>query len=174
MLLNYDDDSGVDLFEKIPQSKRVKRERRHTISTVTDYSPPLSNGAYTCASASTSPVPSKLRCVNDANDRPKPSKSSGCFPNSLKTDQTTANLKRIVVSQTDKVHICTVAGCDMRFKRLEHLKRHHRIHTMERPFSCSFPGCGKAFSRQDNLRQHTRTHQRQNTRSRRHVRQQTL
>ncbi|ORX90577.1 hypothetical protein K493DRAFT_150555, partial [Basidiobolus meristosporus CBS 931.73] len=59
-----------------------------------------------------------------------------------------------------KIHLCTVAGCDMRFKRLEHLKRHHRIHTMERPFSCSYPGCGKAFSRQDNLRQHTRTHQR--------------
>ena len=39
---------------------------------------------------------------------------------------------------------------------MEHLKRHVRSHTMERPFQC--PRCNKKFSRQDNLNQHIRIH----------------
>ncbi|ORY06344.1 hypothetical protein K493DRAFT_150909, partial [Basidiobolus meristosporus CBS 931.73] len=58
-----------------------------------------------------------------------------------------------------KNHICTVSGCKMRFKRLEHLKRHMRVHTLERPFTCTFIGCHKTFSRRDNLGQHMRTHE---------------
>ncbi|KAI8065954.1 hypothetical protein BC940DRAFT_218051, partial [Gongronella butleri] len=59
-----------------------------------------------------------------------------------------------------KVHTCPVPQCLRRFKRLEHLKRHMRIHTLERPFACSFPNCNKTFSRSDNLSQHMKTHQR--------------
>lgn len=44
--------------------------------------------------------------------------------------------------------------CRMVFTRSEHLARHVRKHTGERPFRCH---CGKAFSRLDNLRQHAQT-----------------
>lgn len=57
-----------------------------------------------------------------------------------------------------KIHQCMELGCGMKFRRAEHLKRHGRVHTMERPFSCTFPGCLKTFSRSDNLNQHARIH----------------
>ncbi|CAO3576723.1 unnamed protein product [Absidia cylindrospora] len=65
------------------------------------------------------------------------------------------SLSHTINSVTDggqqKSHVCPVTQCQRRFKRLEHLKRHMRIHTLERPFACTFPKCHKHFSRSDNL-----------------------
>jgi hypothetical protein len=58
----------------------------------------------------------------------------------------------------DKAYTCPLPQCARLFKRLEHLKRHFRTHTLERPYSCSM--CGKHFSRTDNLAQHKKTHNR--------------
>lgn len=54
-----------------------------------------------------------------------------------------------------KVFQCSGFGeCRMVFTRSEHLARHIRKHTGERPFRCH---CNRTFSRLDNLRQHAQT-----------------
>ncbi|KAL5627378.1 hypothetical protein BROUX41_003531 [Berkeleyomyces rouxiae] len=44
--------------------------------------------------------------------------------------------------------------CTLSFTRSEHLSRHIRRHTGERPFTCH---CNRSFTRLDNLRQHAQT-----------------
>jgi len=46
--------------------------------------------------------------------------------------------------------------CDRSFGKQDHLTRHMRIHTRERPYAC--PSCHKAFSRRDALRRHVAAH----------------
>lgn len=48
--------------------------------------------------------------------------------------------------------------CQKCFRRAEHLRRHSKVHTQERPFTCPIQGCGRKFSRSDNLKAHTLTH----------------
>ncbi|KAI8365271.1 uncharacterized protein BYT42DRAFT_608787 [Radiomyces spectabilis] len=80
------------------------------------------------------------------------------------TGRRSASVSSVSSNGQIKSHICPVPQCQRRFKRLEHLKRHMRIHTLERPFACSFPSCHKTFSRSDNLSQHMKTHQRHENR----------
>ncbi|KAI9104810.1 hypothetical protein DFS34DRAFT_569523, partial [Phlyctochytrium arcticum] len=44
------------------------------------------------------------------------------------------------------------------FYRQEHLVRHDRIHSGERPYPCSVPGCDRQFGRSDELARHQKVH----------------
>ena len=69
-----------------------------------------------------------------------------------------------------RVHKCTFVACNRAFKRAEHLVRHVRTHTGEKPFRCPVQGCTRSFSRTDNLSQHLKSHQAKNARLMRKIR----
>ncbi|KAI3340387.1 hypothetical protein F4824DRAFT_487341 [Ustulina deusta] len=52
-----------------------------------------------------------------------------------------------------RIAIAPCQHCGKQFRRQEHLVRHERTHTQERPFSCD---CGNRFTRQDLLARHVR------------------
>ncbi|KAJ3713765.1 hypothetical protein DFJ43DRAFT_1104807 [Lentinula guzmanii] len=69
-------------------------------------------------------------------------------------DSCTVSSKRVRPPPSKTFECRGYGDCRMVFSRSEHLARHIRKHTGERPFPCH---CGKTFSRLDNLRQHAQT-----------------
>lgn len=69
-----------------------------------------------------------------------------------------SDTKRPIVVQHDadtdprKKHKCPL--CLARFQRPEHVKRHLKSHSTEKPFQCDMPDCGRRFNRKDNLKAH--------------------
>ncbi|KAI6081700.1 hypothetical protein F4821DRAFT_18738 [Hypoxylon rubiginosum] len=69
---------------------------------------------------------------------------------SVNTDGTKSNKKK----KSQRFYCTDYPPCNLSFTRSEHLARHIRKHTGERPFQCH---CSRRFSRLDNLRQHAQT-----------------
>ncbi|KAF2822746.1 hypothetical protein CC86DRAFT_70874 [Ophiobolus disseminans] len=70
-------------------------------------------------------------------------------------DSATSDTARPSKKKKGQRFFCTeFPPCSLSFTRSEHLARHIRKHTGERPFQCH---CSRRFSRLDNLRQHAQT-----------------
>lgn len=95
---------------------------------------------------------------NDFNDVQESCRRPSNLANGMFRRARSATMMELGTPYSQKSHSCPIPTCGRVFKRLEHLKRHVRTHTHERPYLC--PHCNKSFSRSDNLAQHRRTHER--------------
>ncbi|CAM1503653.1 Fc.00g012440.m01.CDS01 [Cosmosporella sp. VM-42] len=75
---------------------------------------------------------------------------AGSDDESVNADGSRSNKKK----KSQRFYCVEYPPCNLSFTRSEHLARHIRKHTGERPFQCH---CSRRFSRLDNLRQHAQT-----------------
>lgn len=116
--------------------------------------------------------------TSNASSRPLPGSRAGSgpvtsYPTASQIQETSAtdeiakfaeeilnsDLKRPIVVQAEddvydpkKKHKCPL--CYARFQRPEHVKRHLKSHSTDKPFQCDFAECGRRFNRKDNLKAH--------------------
>ncbi|KAI8979318.1 hypothetical protein BDF20DRAFT_820337 [Mycotypha africana] len=113
------------------------------------------------STAVTSPAPSSSTTHSPANTNRTASSSTSPTVTraSAATGNTASHHPKKTRSTKPKLFQCTGFGdCHMVFTRSEHLARHTRKHTGEKPYLCIVPGCTRRFSRFDNMMQHTQTH----------------
>lgn len=156
LLTPCDTASFVDMPE-VTQNKRKMRspDRFDSLSDATDTS-----DVYTAADSETQDYEddeSQLQESPSADQASDNALQSSSDDNAASSQPTSARRgrKQSLTEDLSKTFVCDL--CNRRFRRQEHLKRHHRsLHTREKPFECQ--DCGKKFSRSDNLSQHQRTH----------------
>lgn len=117
-----------------PPTPLDQRARRRSSSSATN------NGPVPSTSEAVSETP--LTTSNN-NMNSKVNKRLDRIPENLGPNGTTPSGK-------PRLFVCTV--CTRAFARHEHLKRHERSHTKEKPFSCGV--CQRRFSRRDLLLRH--------------------
>ncbi|KAG2112608.1 STE-12 alpha [Suillus discolor] len=152
--------TAADMFtsqargEQDPSVRQVKAVLQAHDSTIWSTTPQLAPG-QTSATLPNGPVFGQRSSIKQPSSQSHlhPFAEDSSFPSDVDGHHATSGM-----TLTSKVFVCPLYSCGRLFKRMEHLKRHVRTHTMERPFACNF--CKKRFSRSDNLNQHLRIHTR--------------
>ncbi|KAI9745867.1 MAG: hypothetical protein M1818_000548 [Claussenomyces sp. TS43310] len=98
----------------------------------------------------TSSYSTKSRDSEDVEMAESEGEEDGSEEESVNADGTRSTKKK----KTQRFWCTDYPPCNLSFTRSEHLARHIRKHTGERPFQCH---CSRRFSRLDNLRQHAQT-----------------
>ncbi|KYK62054.1 hypothetical protein DCS_03199 [Drechmeria coniospora] len=86
----------------------------------------------------------------DESDAGEEHADDGSDDESVNADGSKSSKKK----KSQRFYCTDYPPCNLSFTRSEHLARHIRKHTGERPFQCH---CSRRFSRLDNLRQHAQT-----------------
>ena len=124
--------------KKSPSQSPLHSEPDPTLSTSTV--PSTSFATITSTSATTSTTGSP------------PEPTTIPIPSNMVITKNRVRNNRSTQSREDKNKKYSCPICDGRFMRPEHVKRHLRSHTLEKPFECE--QCQKTFNRKDNLKAH--------------------
>ncbi|KAI8927945.1 hypothetical protein BC831DRAFT_412338 [Entophlyctis helioformis] len=127
----------------------VAKSQSHKRASVCDYPPPKpasgKNPVYTEVNENTGEGCGMGNIDSSVIIRPK--KAGGSKRGPRKSPE-----------QLPKTYPCAFEGCNKMFNRPEHVVRHNRMHTGERPYKCPMEDCGKSFTRSDNLSSHLKVH----------------
>ncbi|KAI1325576.1 hypothetical protein F5Y16DRAFT_261141 [Xylariaceae sp. FL0255] len=88
--------------------------------------------------------------MDDSDGETQENDDGGSDDESVNADGSKSGKKK----KSQRFYCTDYPPCNLSFTRSEHLARHIRKHTGERPFQCH---CSRRFSRLDNLRQHAQT-----------------
>lgn len=169
---------GIDLLlpqfnsNRLTDEKIIENNSRANRSNNTSFTKSYP-ASIDLASIATSPMNSNIQNISTINTA-SPTNTSNVLPTmatfSISSGQSThptpetfipspqdLKLPINVSDKTDvidpkKKHSCPL--CQARFQRPEHVKRHLKSHSSEKPYECDEPNCGKRFNRKDNLKAH--------------------
>ncbi|XP_066106032.1 transcription factor YY2 [Saccopteryx bilineata] len=96
----------------------------------------------------------RMKPKKPSDDIPRPVPCAN--PHCEKMFRDPSSMRKHLHTHGPKSHVC--AECGKGFVESSKLKRHHLVHSGEKPFQCTFEGCGKCFSLDFNLRTHVRIH----------------
>lgn len=153
--------------------RSVSASALNTISPVESSAGPSSGSAAAAAAAAAAVAAASVGSVSPIIDLPSrhasPFSEDECldhmdpeiaedFRGHHRCDSSLSNIEVNDLSTTNPEKPFGCVQCPKSFRRMEHLRRHLKIHTKERPFACDIVGCGRKFSRSDNLKAHLKTH----------------
>lgn len=115
------------------------------------YSEPVPNLAASTAPTTTFATTTSTSAATSVTGSP-PEPTTIPIPSNMVITKNRVRNNRSTQSREDKNKKYSCPICDGRFMRPEHVKRHLRSHTLEKPFECE--QCQKTFNRKDNLKAH--------------------